>query len=166
MCNEFKFELNLASIFKKKIIVDFYISIYDTEILDYKTYKPGSNKADYFYKIDYNLLKKANYIFFLNKTEATYYLSIFKIDYDSSKHIILPLCIEDKPFCKLNYFNSNNKVFNICWWGNYLPLHGLENILESIFYLKKNKDLKFKFYIFGNKDEKKILKYNVFNNYL
>ena len=165
MCNHIQFELIIARIFRKKIITDFYLSIYDTIVLDKTIVKKKSRKAKYYYNIDLNLLKKSNYIFFLNQTEADYYLSLFNISFNPFKHIILPLCIEESIKCKLKYFQNKNKVFNICWWGNYLPLHGLDVIIESISFLRKKSDLNVKLYIFGNENQKKILEYtNLINS--
>ena len=165
ICNDFRFEINVAKFFNKTIIVDFYISIYDTMILDRKSYEIGSRKANYYYNLDLNSLKKADFVFFLNKTEANYYLFPFKINFNPSKHIILPLCVEETLKCKLNYYSNKNLTFNICWWGNYIPLHGLEVILEAMSILNNSGELNFHFHMFGNKNKLKETKYkNIIKN--
>lgn len=154
MCNEFQEELLIANLFKKKIICDYYISFYDTFILDRETFPKDSRDARRLMNYDINLIKKATLTFFLNTVEAKRYLNLAGIPFQKNKHLILPLIVEEKTKCRLPYFNiPDNPKFNICWWGTYLPLHGLENIIESITFLKKNNKTEFHLYLFGTNDE-------------
>lgn len=149
------FELFIAKALRKKIVVDYYISMYDTLVNDRGIASEKSFSAKkYLYK-DQFLLKLADKVIFLNKSESTYYQNIAKYKVNENKIHIIPLVIDYKKeiFSK---FEKNNDIspdseFNLCWWGTYIPLHGLENIIESFVFLKNQK---IKLFIFGNSDEK------------
>lgn len=147
-------EIIVAKFFRKKIIVDFYISIYDTLIDARRISSEKSFSAKLHLNKDRFLLKLADKIIFLNKSESIYYQNRIKYELNGNKIFIIPLVIDYKKeiFSKLTNTNtSTNSEFNICWWGTYIPLHGLENIIESFAFLT-NKEIKL--YIFGNSDEK------------
>lgn len=147
------FELIVAKIFKRTIIVDYYISLYDTEVNDRKTISAGSISAKKLLLKDKLLLKLASKVIFLNKSESTYYQNIAKYTVKNDKIVIIPLVIDYKnekfalPTSQAR--KDIRSEFNVCWWGTYIPLHGLENIIESFAYLK-NKNINL--YIFGNSD--------------
>lgn len=157
MGNANQFELKYARILKKVVITDFFISFYDSQVLDRKNVKPGSKQALKLKKYDFNCINKSNYTLFLNKSESNYYLGLMNIPYNPAKHFIIPLCIEESIIkCEVNYFSKSNpsKVFNICWWGTYIPLHGLEKIIEAAKVLKRDYNLNFHIYLFGTSEEK------------
>ena len=151
-------ELLLAKLFKKYIITDFYLSMYDTFVNDREQTTKGSYKAKKLFRQDKNAIERAKKVFFLNKTEAKYYLGLFGQNFEGTKHKIVPLCVEQKEKCKLSYFSkkSNDTIFNICWWGSYIPLHGLEKIIDAAKVLKNEYRLNFHIHLFGNNEEKSI----------
>ncbi|WP_069133157.1 glycosyltransferase family protein [Rhodohalobacter halophilus] len=154
-----QFELITAKLLGKYIITDFYISLYDTLVHDRNQFGKNSWYAKKFLKKDQNSIKLANLLLFLNKTEAKYYLDILNLEEKNYK--IVPLCVENKKKCKLRYYRNenNDNVFNICWWGNYIPLHGLDKIIEAASILNEQYELKFHLYLFGT-DEIQSKPYN------
>nr|WP_174862437.1 glycosyltransferase [Comamonas jiangduensis] len=51
-------------------------------------------------------------------------------------------------------FISNQKdyeSFNVCWWGTYIPLHGLENLIRAFSHIGNDR---IKLYLFGDSNEK------------
>jgi len=156
MQNNYQSWLKIASFFGKRIICDYYISFFDTEVLDREKYSINSRQAKRLMAYDYSCINRSNYVFFLNTTEAHRYLNLVNITYDNKKHLIVPLVIEESIKCKLPYYNSDHSTFNICWWGTYIPLHGLENILKACQLLLLSKKIKFHLYLFGNDEEKSV----------
>lgn len=169
MCNNYQFEFKIAKWLNKTILTDFYISLYDTHVLDQKPIdssggliEPNSFTAKKLKKIDRRIIENSDFTFFLNSTEAQYYLKILNLEFDARKHLIVPICTDEKFKCELNYFADNSLgVFNICWWGTYIPLHGLEKIIQSAQVLDKNFDLNFHFHLFGNNEKKSQPYYNL-----
>jgi len=157
MGNANQFELKCSRILKKVVITDFYVSLYDSKVLDRKKFKPDSKQALKLKKYDFNCITESNYTLFLNKSELNYYLDLLNIPYNPAKHFIIPLCIEESIIkCEINYFTkpTPNSIFNICWWGTYIPLHGLEKIIEAAKILKRDYSLNFHIYLFGTDEGK------------
>lgn len=157
MCNDVQNDLKIARLFRKIIITDYYVSYYDTFVLDRKTYPQGSKIANRLRNTDYNIISKATLTFFLNTTEARRYLDLVGITFDKERHVIVPLVVEESIKCQLPYFNSpdlKGVIFNVCWWGSYIPLHGLDNILKAFQILKGQNGTKFHLYLFGTNDNK------------
>lgn len=149
MNNAKKWELNLAKFLKKKIITDYYISLYDTQVLDRKNVSLKSLRAKKILKSDRRIVDKANEVIFLNKVEAERYLKLIDRDLKDVNYRIIPLCIDKKDEVKMPFFNKKQDFITICWWGTYIPLHGLEKIIDAMVILKKE-NIKFKLYLFGN----------------
>jgi glycosyltransferase involved in cell wall biosynthesis len=152
MARNNQLELRIAHFLNKYIVTDFYISLYDTLVQDRKTINEGSSQARNLFKQDKISIDLANKIMFLNDAEKSFYLNLLGIKHNAEKHKIVPLCIEKKEACELNYFNSEEKngIFNVCWWGTYIPLHGLDKIIYAADFLRNKYNLKFHFHLFGN----------------
>lgn len=174
MCHNSNFKIILAKFFKKKIISEFYISYYDTIVNDNKKVSANSIKAKRYKYLDKYVMENSDITIFLNKTEAIYYSNVVGVDINKINYEIIPLCVDVKESIKLKFYNGDRDVFNICWWGTYIPLHGLDKIIETAAILKKL-NFNFKIHIFGNSDskskqykllanEKKVSEYIIFNN--
>lgn len=142
-------EIFLAKLFRKKVIIDYYISIYDTVVNDRQTVKKGSVLARIAKFKDKFLMTWADVIIFLNQSEAQYYQSVAGVRVDQAKIAIIPLCVDFRKELFIEK-RSDRSSFNVCWWGTYIPLHGLDNIVKA-FSLVQNNNIKL--YIFGNSDE-------------
>lgn len=143
-------EIIVAKFFRKKIIVDYYISQYDTFVNDRKIVSKGSLRSRIALFKDRSLLKLADIVIFLNESESIYYQKVAGIKLCSESIRIIPLCIDYKNdlFQKKHYVSES---FNICWWGTYIPLHGLENLIKAFTHVRSHDA---KLYIFGDSDEK------------
>lgn len=147
-----QFEIRLGKLLKKKIILDYYISMYDTNVLDRKNFKLNSRKANYLYKIDKRAIKMASKIIFLNRTEMRRYCELVEENYKNLDIEIVPICIDEKRYGKIKFFKNAKKEMVICWWGTYIPLHGIDSILQACKILK-DKNFNFKLYLFGNSEK-------------
>ncbi|MGB3144336.1 MAG: glycosyltransferase [Maribacter sp.] len=155
MNNNKFFQILLAKLFRKKIVSDFYISYYETRVFDRKWTSVNSLMAKIYRMYDLALLKTEK-VFFLNQSEANYYIKTVQ---KGNREIlvnsaILPLCVDTRPKARLKYFlNEQRKSINICWWGSFIPLHGLDKIIEAARILKDNK-IEFKLHLFGDSKKK------------
>jgi len=151
--NNNKYLFSLAKLLKKKIITDYYISNYDTLVIDHKKINKESIKARRLYKNERKKLLKSTKIVFLNESEANYYTNIVNVNKYDLDYKIIPIGKETREKAKLRFYNQNKEIFTICWWGSYIPLHGLEKIIQAAKILQE-KNFKFKLYILGNSDKK------------
>lgn len=144
---------SLSLFFKKKVVKDFYNSLYETNINDRRLYLPDSNIAKGFLEEDKRVILKAFKLIFLNKSEAKRYAEICDINIDLIDYKIIPVSKERMKEVKKKFYNGETDVINICWWGTYIPLHGLDKIIEACRILV-GMNLNFKLYIFGDSEEK------------
>ena len=140
-----------AKTFQKKLIVEMYISIYDTfvgdqKILKGKQIKPGSRQAKAMLTKDILALTKSDFIVHTASHELTYWEKLLNIEIDPEKVFIAP----NFNVSRLNHRRKFKQDGNlkICWWGTFIPLHGLENILQAMKILQANK-VKFTCNLFG-----------------
>lgn len=130
----------LAKIKKKKIIFDLFISIYDTIVLDRQLLRPDSLAAKMIYKIERFAIGIADHIFLDTEAHATRIQHLF----DMNKKIgSVWVGVEDIFFSTPKTKSSSPPEFSwseekkrILFYGQFTPLHGLENIIDAAQILK------------------------------
>ena len=142
-------------VFKKKIVGEFYISQYDTYVNDRKTIQPNTKKSAALLKLDQNFIDACDHVVFLNKAEREFYLELTNRKKAITKSSVTPLATNPKQKVKMPYANHSSDIIIICWWGTFIPLHGLEKIISSVSHLKEQ-GIQFKLYLFGTSEEKSI----------
>lgn len=145
--------LKIAFFLRKKVITEFYISQYDTNVLDRKIVNTKSYQAKKMYYNDRNVIQKSKYVLFLNNSEKNYYCNILNINQFDKRFISVPLVTFEKSAAHLNYYKGNKSKITICWCGTFIPLQGLDTIIRSIALLVK-KTNKVEFIIWGDSDKK------------
>lgn len=132
--------LIVLKVMRKKIIIDFFISNYDTFVFDRKLSKKRSPKSLYYYLYDYFLLFFSDVIIFDTNSDANFFLNLFKVDKKNKKILILNIIIDLdyinslKKDCVFDFVNKN-KV-NVLFYGKYIPLQGVEYIVKAANILK------------------------------
>ena len=140
------FDIIIGRLFKKRVIVDFYFSRYEAEAIDRKRIDKNTFSAALLKFTDRLIHDLASKVIFLNYSEKHYYQGILKAN-KNQKYAILPLCIDKR--VPVNTDEQNDEKI-VCWWGTYIPLHGLEIIIRS--FIQVENDIKL--YIFGNNETK------------
>lgn len=162
--------IKIAKFLKKKIIVDYYISYYDTFVLDRKELKKKSFKAQRLYKRDRYALLNADKCLFLNNAEKEYYCKVVNVKTDDIKAEVVPLVVSEKKQAHMDYFMGKSNVMKLCWTGSYIPLQGLDKIIKMMLYVKEE-HLNCHLYIWGDTDIKaapyiKLIKENHLEEYI
>lgn len=132
--------------FKKPLIVDLYISLYDTYVEDTKMFDSTSEEADLILKKDIISFTKSDYIITPFKHQLNYWKQKFAVEIDESKVFISPIFTNSK--LKRNRKFVQGGTFRICWWGTFIPLHGLDKVLQA-FKILKQKEYNFTCDLFG-----------------
>lgn len=137
-----KSALWVAKVFRKPLIVEMYISIYDTFVGDGKLLKgkaiaPDSKQARGMLEKDKLALTKSDYIVHTSQHELVYWEKIFKIEIDRAKVFVAPNCNVARVAHRRKF--QPDRVLQICWWGTFIPLHGLDNILQALEILSRQK---------------------------
>jgi len=152
MNNDSILRLRLIKLFNKKLVVDFYVSEYDTYVNDRKTVAAGSKKAKKLKNLDALAMRLGDKVLFLNRKEKAYYTKIVGIEKTINDSIV-PLAIPERPFAQLPWVHQKTKKPTICWWGSFLNLHGLETMIDGVELLYK-KGFHASFHFFGIPNQK------------
>lgn len=155
--------LHCSKILKKPVVTDFYISAYDTKVNDRKIVKKNSKKAIKLKYLDRYIIENSDILVVLADFDIKHICEEVQANPTKEKVRIIPLCINEKNIAILNE-KRNQSNFNVCWWGTYIPLHGLETIIEALALLKLE-DPDIKLFIFGNNEEKSLKYKNLILDY-
>ncbi len=134
-----------APLFRHKtIIMDFFISLYDTLVYDRCRFKPGSLVARFLRYIDRAALRRADLIiadthahgeYFINELDAPKdKLSVLYLQADAS--IYYPQIVQ-KP-------ENLSRKFVVLYFGSILPLQGVDIVVKAAEILKDNTDIHFR----------------------
>lgn len=128
---------------KKKIIIDFFISVYDTLIHDRRKFKDKGIIAKVCHYVDSVTLKWANHVITDTQADARYFIEEFQSDELKFETLYLEA---DKSI----YYPREQKKrddlkdkFVVLYFGSILPLQGVDIVLEAVKLLKDEKDIYF-----------------------
>lgn len=132
-----QFLFPLFPFFKKNnyLVIDFFISFYDTLVDDRKKIKENSFIAKILYRIDQYVLRKADSIITDTQAHRTYFSDEFKVA--SDKMTVLYLEADTTIYKTIDYSQfetkeANSNVFTVVYFGSILPVQGLEVILNAM----------------------------------
>lgn len=135
--------LFFAKFRKKVIIIDFFISVYDTLIHDRKIFRDKGVIAYICHYLDSITIKRAEYIIADTIADAKYFIKEFKGDKDKFEVLYLEA---DKsiyyPREQHKRADLENK-FVVLYFGSILPLQGVDVVLEAVKLLKYEKNIFF-----------------------
>lgn len=115
-----------------QLIVDSYISGYDSLVRDRKLVTEDSKAAKTAKRKDTLALTQSDYFIHLAWCELNYWERIFEVKLNPEKVHIAPLFVPRKYFPVPPTAYQPGEVLKICWWGTFIPLHGLDNILDAL----------------------------------
>ena len=131
----------LAKIFRRKLIFDPFISLYDTAVFDRKEVDKKSLKARYYYYLDKLSCALAAVVIIDTKEHAKY----FNIEFNVSKNKIYIIYIgaDDEVFYTRESNKQNKKKITVEFHGTFIPLQGIEYIVHAAKILEKEEDIIF-----------------------
>lgn len=129
----------LAKIFRKKLIFDAFISLYDTYVFDRQTTPKFSLQATKFYFWDYLSCHLADLIFLDTQQHAKYFIHQFHLKKEKVKVVYIGA---DNTILRPQS-NQKNKKFIVEFHGSFQPLQGVEYIIQAASLLKNEKKIKF-----------------------
>lgn len=129
--------------FGKIIIIDFFISVYDTLVNDRKKVFPKGLVAKICHGIDSYVIEKADIVITDTKADALYFIQEFHGEMEKFKVLYLEA---DK---KIYFPREQHKEkrlenkFVVLYFGSILPLQGIDVILKAIRMLEEEKNIYF-----------------------
>jgi glycosyltransferase involved in cell wall biosynthesis len=129
----------VSRLFKKKLVVEIFESLYDSFVIQGKIFKEGSRRAKTAIENDRLALTKPDYIITTTKHEPTHWEKILGSNIDINKVFVAPIFSGSTSTLMLKRNFMQDGILRICWWGTFSEMHGLDRILESMKLLKETK---------------------------
>ena len=128
---------------KKKVVIDFFISFYDTLCYDRKMISPKALPGRLIYRLDLAVLKAAEIIICDTRAHREYFKKEFgvtKKEYrvlylEADQRIFYPRQVKRPEFLLGKYV--------VLYFGSVLPLQGVEVILSAMESIKEDRELHF-----------------------
>ena len=134
--------LPLAKLIHKKPIIYFPgYSYYDTYVNDRKTIKKNSYKAKIIHFIDELACKWVDKVILESAEEIKYFVEEFGLP--KEKFSQLPLAADESIFVPIS-FKKQSEKFIVLFFGSFIPLHGIETIVQAAKILHNKKDMLFR----------------------
>lgn len=146
---------------KSQIVIDFFISVYDTMVCDRKKFSPQGIVSWLVHKLDEITLNWADTIIGDTKAHVRYFSEEFHISENKFQVLYLEA---DKdiyyPHAVSRCMEWQN-AFVVLYFGSILPMQGVSVVIEAINILKDQSDIVF--WVIGPTEKlaKKIVNYNV-----
>lgn len=137
---------------KNKVIIDFFISMYDTFAFDRKKVKPKSIIGKLLKKIDITTIKRADMVISDTKAHGKYFEDEFGLQSNKLEVLYLEANTDIYYPMEVSKPEEYKNKFIVLYFGSILPLQGIDVVLETIEKLKNNKDIHF--YMIGPISEK------------
>lgn len=128
---------------RQHIVIDFFISLYDTMVMDRKRFKPESFFARILHYFDRITIAHADEIIADTQAHSSYFIHEFNADQEkihvlylkANQKIYYPRAIEKPQHLKDKYV--------VLYFGSILPLQGVDTIIEAINLCRSESDIHF-----------------------
>jgi glycosyltransferase involved in cell wall biosynthesis len=120
---------------RDKLINDFFISNYDTYVFDRKKITNKNPRAWWKYFQDWFNFKFSKYLISDTMAHFKYWETLF--GKFTGKHFVLPV-LADTSIYYPSKKEINNEKIKILFYGSFIPLHGIDVILNAFSLMEKN----------------------------
>lgn len=131
---------SLALFNRKPIIFDAFISQYDTKVFDKKVCREKSVRAKCYFYSDKIPCIISDLILLDTNEHIDYFVNTFGIKKEKFRRVFVGA--DDSLFYPVKAEKEDDK-FRVLFYGTYIPLHGIEYIVEAAKLLENNKNIKF-----------------------
>lgn len=129
----------------RKIIIDFFVSVYDTLVNDRKKVSRHSPLAGICHWVDAYVIRKADLVITDTRADAGYFIREFGGEADKFRTVYLEAdraIYYPRKQCRRS--DLENK-YVVLYFGSILPLQGADIVLRAIEILRDEKDIYFQF---------------------
>lgn len=114
-------------LFRRPVIAELYTSLYDTG-RDRGWYRSARSLSAAWHRVlDRMVIQSADVLVHLSRHELEYIVSLVKARPPRCVEIV-PLAVEERAIAQ----SDAASPFRICWFGSFIPLHGIERVLTAI----------------------------------
>jgi glycosyltransferase involved in cell wall biosynthesis len=125
----------------KRVVFDPLVSRYETKIVDRGDAGAGSFQSWYNRRIDSLSLRLPDLVFADTQTHADH----FRTDFNAQRLSVLPVGFDDAVFERPGdaRMSETNGPATILFFGSYVPLHGVESIVDAAALLRSRAGIRF-----------------------
>lgn len=127
----------------KLIIIDFFISVYDTLVDDRKKFKNGGILSNLTHWLDTKTIHKADLVITDTLTHGNYFSKEFQFPIDKIETIYISADTSIYQNNRTIAETKHSQYFEVIYFGSILPVQGIEIILHAMKKLKDDPSIKF-----------------------
>ncbi|MBI4697991.1 MAG: glycosyltransferase [Nitrospirae bacterium] len=131
----------IGKLTSKPIIFDAFLSAYDTLCFDRKKFKPTSPTGRFFYWLDKYSCESSDRILLDTNAHIDYFIDTFGLKRDKFQRIFVGA--DDSIFYPRDVKKEDHR-FRVFYYATYLPLHGMEYIIQAAKNLEQTEKIEFK----------------------
>ncbi len=124
---------------RKKLVFNPLISLFDTVISDRGYFDESSLKSKLFYFLDRTACKLSDMVFLDTNAHIQYFKET--LDLNNIRFKRIPVGADDNVFRPFE--TQSNPKFTVMFVGKFIPLHGIEKIIETAVLLKSSEEIQF-----------------------
>ena len=124
----------------KPIILDAFLSVYDTICFDRKIFKPGSLAGRFCRWLDRYSCEKSTLVLLDTNAHIDYFTSTFGLSRDKFRRLLVGA--DESVFFPLPMERRDGK-FRVFYYCSFLPLHGAEYVVEAAARLRNEQGIEF-----------------------
>ncbi|WFB36491.1 glycosyltransferase [Kiritimatiellota bacterium B12222] len=131
----------LVKLRRKPLVWDIYISWFDTLVNDRKLFKADSLRARLLYFLEKTAAHIANTKFLDTREHADYFETLYSLPKRSLGVVHVGVDSEFLQILKQkkdSYPSGGNDKLRLLYYGNFIPLHGVNTIVEAVALLKNS----------------------------
>ncbi len=133
--------VNLARAYHKPLVFDPFVSLYETQVVDRGRIPRKSAAALGQFLLDRWSLRRADVVLADTHTHGSHYQEAFRLE--ASKLETLFVGVDESIFSPRKH-HSQRGTFGVVFTGTYVPLHGVEYIVEAASLLRDRREIVFK----------------------
>lgn len=131
----------LSALQRNPIILDAYVSTYETLCEDRRLFMPYSLGGRLSYWLDRVSCRVASRVITDTQSHARYFAETFSVP--DSKITTIYVGCDEGLFYPLDKVPTGSRRFEVFYYGAFLPLHGVEIVIEAASLLSKRTDIHF-----------------------
>ncbi|NTW15889.1 MAG: glycosyltransferase family 4 protein [Syntrophaceae bacterium] len=130
----------IRKVIKKPIIFDAFLSAYDTMCFDRKRFKPTSPAGRFFYWLDKHSCEQADRIVLDTEAHIDYFSKTFSLPKNIFHRVFVGA---DESVFFPRKAERDDRRFRIFYYSSFLPLHGMEHVVQAARKLQVDKEIEF-----------------------
>ena len=129
-------------LFRAPIVYDAGFSVYQAEVEDRRSCKPRSLRAARLYVMEWLAVRLADVIILDTRAHVEYFCQLFGTR--SKKFFTLDVGADTDIFFAREDVSPAHDAFTAVFYGSFIPLHGVETILDAAALLRDRADIRFR----------------------